>query len=62
MQVNQAAIATTANETTDNEITGHVTPSVAHVPILTEREETRQENEEPLAQVVSDWKWITAMN
>jgi hypothetical protein len=54
MQVNQAAIATTANETTDNEITGHVTPSVAHVPILTEREEKRQENEEPLAQVVSD--------
>jgi len=54
MQVNQAAITTTANETTDNEIPGHVTPSVAHVPILTEREEKRQENEEPLAQVVSD--------
>jgi len=54
MQVNQDAIATTANETTDNEIKGHVTPSVAHIPIFTEREETRQENEEPFAQVVSD--------
>jgi len=48
MQVNQDATGTATNE---NE--GHETPSEAHVPVLTNREQTRQDNEEALAQVVS---------
>jgi len=44
MQINQVAIETAANET----------PSIAREPILTEREETTQENEAPLDQVISD--------
>jgi hypothetical protein len=46
MQVNQAAIETAGNETA----------SVAREPILTEREETTQQNEAPLLQVISDLK------
>ena len=54
MQVNQVAIETAANETAPNETTGNETPSIVHEPILTEREETTQQNEAPLDQVISD--------
>ena len=54
MQVNQAAIETAANETAANETAGNNTPSIVREPILTETEETIQENEAPLDQVISD--------
>jgi hypothetical protein len=49
MQVNQATIETANNETAGNE-----TPSIVRELILTGREETTQENEAPLDQVISD--------
>jgi hypothetical protein len=54
MQVNQATIETANNETAANETAGNETPSIVREPILTGREETTQENEAPLDQVISD--------
>jgi hypothetical protein len=54
MQVKQATIETAANVTAANETAGNETPSIVREPILTKREETTQENEAPLDQVILD--------